>query len=115
MTPARTTPEELRQALLDLALLSGSLLSGRAGERARRSGLIAAICRASALARAEIAGGDAGGGLPQDPERLVRAWIRAGGKHRDLVACLSSSSKCLEFSSLEKERDGEKERDDCLH
>ena len=96
-TTPTTTPHEIRKALQDLVLYAGVLLpTGK--DRIKRANLVSAMRRANEVLKAETVID-----VPKDAEELIRAYVRAGGKHRDLVACLTSSSKCLEYADLERE------------
>ncbi|WP_321392768.1 hypothetical protein [Emcibacter sp.] len=100
MLPARTSAQELRDAMMDLALLSGSLIPRNRKEKQRYAGLLSAIRQANQLSKAVLDDKS----VPNDPEEMIKAFIDQGGDYRALVACLTSSTKCLEFSTLSKER-----------
>lgn len=83
MTPATVTPEELRAALIDLAVAAGSFARGR-GLNGPRANLLGALKHANAVSHAAVVT------MPvTDAEALVTAFAASGGNWADLVAAVN--------------------------
>ena len=86
MCPSSVTVEELKAALLELALTSSAFARGR-GHSLARCALRESISQANQALRADVVTNDM-----LDPEALVRIYIEAGGNWQDLVAAVSRNS-----------------------
>ena len=89
MCPATTTPEEVRAALLDLALVAGAHL--RPAARPAREPLRQALHHANEVLKAELVEVLAPEDI-RDPEQLILRFIHAGGDWHGLVAAVSRNA-----------------------
>lgn len=81
------TVEEMRVALRDLAIASGTFTRG-GGRRDARQNLSAAIGNATEIIGAEVVAGPV-----NDPDQLISQFIISGGDWHQLVAAVNRSGR----------------------
>ena len=103
MRPATTTPEEIRDALLNRALIAGAHLRPQA--RPSKTPLREAIHHANEILAAAVVDDMAPEDIA-DPEQMILRFIAAGGNWPSLVAAVNRNAlRGATLASRDKHKD----------